>query len=475
LKFLSILISSVLLAPTSESAANPANSSQQEQAPIELAARYKGAYVQFPELDNLILARYGDAKLGRETRLYLLKLRVVDSIGRAQGLEPSAAEIEKMITDIEKDVIASGEAQSMQDYLERSGVSREEFLKSLRLGLIQTKLARLGLGIPEGQPVSGEQQEMWLTDQISERGLEEFPAPWTDGIVLRNGDVELLRDEFITFLRGRVDPIDVRECLYELIRVKRMRARMPDVDPKVIEKAIEGEIGNRSAEVLSNPKYKGLTYEQLLKSQGIQFDTWHEDPNVVQAALSRLWVERSYNEEDLREVYENERAYFDGEYGEALEASVLFLRALKTPNDLIRLNHDQAEEKLNQLALEITSRVSFESAVEQFSEDLASRKRKGHLGWVTRTGASGPSPARSSIFAAYDSKAYKPTDPENSLTRLVGPIRTTSGVLLLWVGQQRPKPSWNSMIVYVHRTLRQRFLDESLDPKQVVTYLQETP
>jgi hypothetical protein len=440
-------------------------------APIELAARYRDAYILFPELDALLLARYAESKLGRETRLFMLKLRVVDSIGREFGLLADSGEIQTMLDSIERDLRQNGVARDLDDYLDQQSVTREQFLESLRLAILQTKLSRRALGIPPDQPVSAEQQEMWLEAQIAERGLEEFPAPWEDGLVLRNGDVTLRREEFITFLRGRVERDELRNCLYDLVRVKRMKARMPDLDPEVLERAIDSEIENRRIEVQSDPKYQGISYEQLLTSQGILYSRWREDPNIVQAALARLWVQRTYSEEALREIYESERAFFDAQFGEALEARVLFLRATDLPNELIPRSYDAAEAELVELARGIRARADFEARVELKSEDRNSKKRKGYLGWVTRTGTSGPSPARSALFAALDSGEYKPSDPENSLTRLVGPVRTEAGVLLLWVGQRRPTPAWSTMVVHVHKVLRQRFVDEAMVPEQVITYL----
>ncbi len=463
------LASLCLLLPTVQGA--PAPAPRPQQAPIELAARFKNAHVLFSELDDLVLSRYAESKLGRETRLFMLKMRALDSIASELGVQAEGVEIQRMRENIEQEVVSNGAATNLEDYLSKQGVSMDEFMESLRLAVLQSKLAKRGLGIPESQTITGEQQEMWLNDQITTRGLEEFPAPWEDGLVLRNGNVQLERDEFISFLRKRMDPEDLRNCMYEILRVKRMKARMPDIDPATLEEAIDNEIENRRIDVQTDEKYKGVSYEQLLSSQGIIFSRWRDDPNVVQAALARLWVRRSYDEEAMREVYEIERNHFDAEFGEALEASALFLRAIKTPNELIRRDYPKAEDELTQLALGIQSKADFEAAVELHSEDNVSRKRKGYLGWVTRTGSSGPSPAREAIFASLDSGAYKPTDPENSVSRLVGPVRTSSGVLLLWIGQRRPKPSWSTMIVYVHKTLRQRFIEEAVDPEQVITYL----
>ncbi len=444
------------------------------EAPVtmEVAAQFLGTYVTFQELDQLIISRHANSELGRETRLFMLKMRLVESLAQELGVTATEDELQSMLDDVEKDVRKEGRASSIERYLEIKGVPRDEFLESLRLAILQQKLARRGLGIPEGKPVSGEQQEMWLDARISERGLEELPAPWNDNLVLRNGNVVLLRDEYIPFLRERLDPDVIQAMLIDMLRVKRMRARMPDLDPKALNQALESEIEGRRAEVAKDAKYKGLAYEQLLASQGILVESWKQDPNIVLAALARLWVQRNHDDQSLRAVYENERAYFDAEFGEALEASACFLRAAEIPNDLIPDDHDSAERKLLEIARTIKNKADFVKAVNLRSQDRKSRERNGVLGWVTRTGTSGPSPARSALFEALDSERFKPTDPADSITRMIGPVRTDSGVLLLWVGQRRPKPSWTTMMVYVHRTLRERFITEAVDAELVVTYLQ---
>jgi hypothetical protein len=427
--------------------------------------------VTFDELDELVLTRHAQSRLGRETRLFLLKLRVVESVGRELGVEVSAEEVQSMLDDIERGVRQEGVARGMDEYLAQQGVSKPEFMASLRAAVLQTKLARLGLGIPEGEPITAEQQEMWLEARIQERGLEELPAPWEDGLMLRCADVTIRREEFIPYLRERLPDEDVRAMLLDLLRRKRIQARMPDLDPEALKAAVEEELHRRRVEVQQDPKYKGLPYDQLLQSQGVLVESWDRDPSVVVAALSQVWMRRTFKAEDLRAAYENERAWFDAQFGEALEAHVLFLHATDRPNELIPLDHEAAEEKLLEVARGIRSFADFQLAVELHSQDRASRERKGYLGWVTRTGTSGPSPARAALFEALDGGAYKPTLPADSPQRLIGPVRTERGVLLLWIGQRRPRPTWDEMIVHVHRTLRQRFIDESVDPAQVITYL----
>ncbi len=463
------LIVVLLCAPALAVNARPA-APQDSQGPATLvwAARLGETTVSFEELDRLLLGRHALSKEGRATMLYLLKLRVIEFLAREGGVAAAPAEIQALMEEVESGVVAAGKAASLADYLRREGIEAAEFEESIRLSVLQRELTRRALGIPVGEPVSGEQQEVWLESRISGLGLEEFDAPWDGGLVLRCADVTLGRDEFLAYLRTRLDPANVREALVDLLRVKRMRARMPDLSAEAFARSIEEEIQGRRNEVTSDPQYQGIPYEQLLESQGILFATWPEDPALQQAALARTWVERKYDEEALRRVYEDERELFDSRYGEAIEAWVIFLRAAEVKNELIR-DFGEAESILSQAREATRSKAEFLQRIQLLSEDKASRENEGLLGWITRP--TSESPTREAIFEALDSGAFQPGAAENSLSRLVGPVRTQTGVLLLWLGRRRPAPAWPTMVVYVARELRHRFVDDSLDPRQVQTFL----
>src|SRR6188508_1766122 len=97
-----------------------------------------------------------------------------------------------------------------------------------------------------------------------------------------------------------------------MLLMKRMRARMPDLAPEKLAKYVAEEIQRRRDETSADPRYKGLTYESLLGSQGVLADKLEEDPMIVISALSKLWVERSYDADTLKRVYQDEREAFDG-------------------------------------------------------------------------------------------------------------------------------------------------------------------
>lgn len=437
----------------------------------EVAARYRDSTITFEELDHLILGRFALSKVGRETRLFMLKRRLIETIAREQGVTAGDEAVTALMKEVEKGVVAAGQARDLGEYLRDQGVSLEEFRENLRLAVLHQLLTKRSLGIPEDQPVSGEQQEMWIESEISRRQLEEIPAPWEDGVVLSCGGVELGREEFLRFLRHRIDPEELRTGLINLLRVERMRARMPDLTDKALHAAVEEEIRGRQNEVAADPRYKGISYEQLLASQGILMDFWPDDPEILKSALARLWIERSYDEGALRAKYEDERELFDGKYGEAVETWVLFIRATDRPNELIPRDFEAAEKELYELSRKITSKNDFQAQLSRHSEDRASREKQGYLGWVTRQAQEGPNQARDAIFRALDAGTYQPLAPENATSRLIGPIRTKSGVVLLWLGQRRPVPAWTSMVVYVQRELRRRFAVGALEVGEVWTFL----
>jgi hypothetical protein len=77
------------------------------------------------------------------------------------------------------------------------------------------------------------------------------------------------------------------------------------------------------------------------------------------------------------------------------------------------------------------------------------------------------------VFGHLDGARCDPDGPPDDPKRLVGPVRTPAGCMLLWLGRRRPAPAWETMIVHVHTELRRRFIEESLQRSAVETWLDE--
>jgi hypothetical protein len=436
----------------------------------EFAARAGETTVSWDELDNLIFVRHANSPEGHEALKHLLKTRLLDQLALESGLVVSEQEVDELWRETEDSLRQAGQGD-LPRLLAEQGMTPAEFREFLRLGVVQRTLARRALGIADDQPISGELQESWLETVIVERGLVEPPAPWLDGIVITCGSVSISVDEYIESLRYRIDPVALRQGMEQVLLEKRLRARMPDLAESALDKAVHEELTRRRANVLSDPRYKGIGYDELMKAKGILIDYWPKDASLRAAALTRLWVERRYSEEDLLRTYQDEREYFDGHFGESLETWILFLRAGVLKNELVPRTFDDAERELFEITRAVRSAADFEVVVLENSDATKSRELRGRVGFVTRLGSTLPAVIRDEIFRCLDEGSYAPDLDPKDRRRLTHAIRTSEGVALCWLGERKPTPTWDEMIVYVHAELRSRVQDDSLDTKSVITYL----
>lgn len=427
------------------------------------AATAHDVELSMSEFDALVLDRHAQTEVGRTTLNHLLRAKLLDRLAKESKLEVSAADVDRKWRELEGDIVRSGEAASLQEYLAKNRVGTARFREFLRLGIVQERLARAALGIPPSRPINGEQQEMWLDQIVKQRGTQFLPAPWADGVAARCGDLEVRVPDFLEHLKAQLAIDDVREDCYQALLAKRARARLPELSPEAYDKALELELARRRAATEADERLQGASFEQVLASQGLSLEALRRDPAVVVATLSNLWVELHYGEDGLRRVYAEEREWFDARFGEARELRVLFLRGARFKSELNPRSFEDAERELDKLKLQAKTAADFERLAKLRSEDTGTRERGGLLGYVNPGDEAVPEPIRSAVFAG----------PRNEAEHCAGPVRlfNPSGAVLVWVGARRPSPGWDEMRARVQNELRRRFLDESLRQDDVVTYL----
>lgn len=427
------------------------------------AARGEGVELTWDDFDRQLVMRFAMSEDGREALKQLLKARLLDRLAKESKLEVGPKQVQARWEELDREARAGGEAGGLAGALEAQGVDEQVFREFLRLAIVQETLSRRALGLPAEREVNAEQQEMWLDQVIVQRGSQTPPPPWSDGVAARCGDVTLSQRDYTLFLRTQLDPELLRETCYQMLLERSARARMPDLSSDALAAAVEAEIARRRAETSADPRYQGLSYEQILSAQGVLLEGLREDPALVTAALANLWVDRSHGEEGLRSVYAQERAWFDGRFGEFREVRGIFLRGAVFKNQINPRSLEECEDQLSAIERKLGAIEDFERAVLEHSEDPSSKEKGGLLGWVPKGDERVPEVIRQA--------AYSDDGRPLGQGRLVGPVRLPGGAALLWIGATRPAPGWDVMRTEVHRELRRRFLEESLPRESVVTYL----
>ncbi len=437
---------------------------QERELGRELAAIGTGLELTFAELDELLVWRHGRSPEGQGALREYNKLLLIDKLGQDAGIEISRADLNKGWEEFDTQLKESGVEGGARTYLAEQGVSPEVFRDYLRLGMVHERLTRLALGVGPDAPLSGEQQTMWLDDVIRKRGFVEHAHPWTDGPVSSCGDLTITRDQFIRHLREQLPADDITDACYELLLEKSVRSRLPDISEEALGRAVDEEIERRRRATARNPKFKGASYEQLLGAQGLSLEALKRDPSVRVASLAQIWIGRTYDDEDLREVYTAERNFFDGMFGESIEVYAILRRAALFKNEYNPRTFDEAMAELGELGPRIKTLDDFKRIATTFSEDTGTNEQGGRLGYVARGALKVPEEIRGAVFGALAKGG-------TTHGQVLGPIRLPNGVVLLALGERRPAPKWDTMKHNVHRELRHRFLDETLHPDSVATWL----
>jgi hypothetical protein len=439
-----------LLLSVCTASAGPAATAQGAQSD-PIVARGRGLTVRASEIEGVLLSRYAMSADGRELLRLLLSSQLIDRAGRARGIRIPPARISERCETVDRQLRLAGDAAGLAGHLEQRGLSREEFREYIRLALIHEELTRQDLGLPEGAQVSGEQQEVWLEQEMQRQGLETARPPWEQGFVARCGEIEVDVAAFGEALRESLAPELVRESAWHVLLAKGLEARLPDLPAEELSRALDAEVERRRRrQAEENPT---LSFEQVLGAQGRTLEGLRADPSVRVAALSRLHVDRSFGPQGLRRVYDEERELFEGRHGEAVRTHLIFLVASRYKNQLNPRTFEEAERILADFLRQTGNTSDFAALAEKYSEEPGSRAQSGQLGWVTRSDPRYPPAFCEAVFADLEERPELPAEG-----RGIGPIRLDAGCAILWVSGHRDSPPWSRMAEHVHEELRRRLL-----------------
>ncbi|MEW6071605.1 MAG: peptidylprolyl isomerase [Planctomycetota bacterium] len=429
-----------------------------------VVARGRGLAVRASEVIPVLIDRYAAAPDGRGLLKLLVSSRLIELIAREQAVAVSAAEVTARWEEMDRQTRAEGVAGGLAAALAERGLGTDEFREYLRLILLQEELTRRALAVGRDVPITADQQEIWLAQEMEELGLSWPPPPWPDGIAARCGPIAIGAAELGAMLLDKLDPKDVRETCWHLLLRKGIEKRLPDLAPAARGEAVDAEMERRrrEAEAGAAAQAPGVRFEELLVARGSSLELLRRDPSVHVAALTRLWVDQVEGRDGVREEYVANRDRYEGLYGRAVHTYLIFLVAAQFSNELNRRTFAAAEAELKELAKEISTLREFTAASARRSEEESVRENRGDLGWVTRDDPRFPAPIRAAVFEYIGTGG---TIPPAGCT--LGPVRLDTGVVLLWLSAVKESPPWEEMYEHVHEELRRRFIEDVMPVKAV--------
>ncbi|MFT6363187.1 MAG: hypothetical protein ACJAZ8_001599 [Planctomycetota bacterium] len=457
-----------------DASANPGDPKMLPPLPEGVAARGGDVEVTLDELDQLLLDRHGRRPEGIDILNRLLQRAVLEELATAADIEIPDQAVGARMADLDKQLKAAGEG-GLAEQLVKGDINPDVFQEMLKVSMIQAELTRIALGLEEDKQASPAQQDAWLEETLTKRGIsdstDQFPEKDTD-TVAESGAAKVTLGAFKQRLHNEIGTKFVKQACTQLFFMKVLMADAGEIDSGEWSEAVDKEILRRRENHALDPQFAGtgISYESKLEAQGLTIAEMAEDTSVRVTALTTVLARREAlgnapddlgPESTLNEriaagmlaTYRSEQDYFDGYYGMRLPLRVCMLRAVAVANELVPRSVDQATTYMTKLIPGITSEEKFVELVRKLSDEINTKKVDGNLGVYGRGDERLPAGMRSTAWEFFD-KTQAPG--------VAGPIEVAGGVALIWVGAPIPAPNQEQLLEIVESELQRRILNGAM-------------
>ena len=324
-----------LRAQDAETAASPAAAVELDpNRPLEddEVARVDGITITTQEFERYVgtvYARQPEGELGVQQEL---TERLIHAAAERAGVSTTDADVEDLARRLdERARIATGGTQGLLESLEaEASIVRE----SLQLLALQEKVLTAELGLAPGSHPTDEQLRAWIEAALVTAAPEQQPISSAVGVLYRKpSDAPsdpptgaVLRTQLGRRVLTVLEPDERTGVLTELLGILLIRGKAHQLGVEFTPQVAAEEIARRESLVRArDADNAGLTYEQLVgQLHKMSMEEYVSTPGFGAEVLLRLMVERQFEEEQLRAIFDDQPAFWEERYGEG----VVFEQAL---------------------------------------------------------------------------------------------------------------------------------------------------
>ena len=427
--------------------AMPAQEPDVAQLPEGVVATWDGGKIETEQFERFLGRTNKNKELGMEALRHVVQIQLVELEAERRGLKVPPNLIEKRLNEAEKAAEEAG--YDLPALLKSRSLDKEAFRKLLGDSILHEMMARLDLGLDEGEEVSNEQLTAWSEERMAKLLKRATSAP--TGMALQSGPYQVTIEQLGATIREILSPPHKLDYLRQLVLEYHLPKWAEAKKMALTDDILQDELDWRQRRVAENPAYGGATYADLLRTQGATIESVRQGSELRLAGYLRLYSREVFNDEWFAQLSPEIHQQLMDEYGDRRHVSWFFLNANEVKKTEIDLDYAQAAEELKAYADRITDAESFALLAEQYSEHDLTRRRRGELGWITKSGAGVDAKLAEAVFDA-------------PIGTLYGPVRTAQGMALIWVHQARPLASEEDFRMAVRRgrhvELRKRLLEE---------------
>lgn len=410
----------------------------------------KPAVVTVSQLAREVAVRHRRTPRGEEAVKFLVDLELVSVEARAAGVDPSPAELDRRVEQIGAELAAQG--ITLAAFLESKRMSVEDFKERyLALEIAHRRLVMRALELADPSEVTPELLQLWLEEARVRHTVITDEAELPDGIV---AIVDKRRFDLVDLGRALLPnvPDEEREkyvrriVLRDLLQWEADRAGIV-----VTQEDTRAEIERRRERIEGDPRYRGISYADWLRTtQGMTVDELARSDHMVATVQQQRLVDAEFSQEDLENKLREERESVLRRHGEKRELSIILLRAVEEPNQIVTRTFAEAREELERVRRMLDEGQSFRRLAQIHSDDPYSKVRGGALGQFARAASELPEDVLATAFA------MEPLEVSE-------PIRVPQGMVLVRVTKVIPPPDDDALVEALREEVAQDYLAQRLE------------
>lgn len=345
---------------------------------------------------------------------------------------------------------------SLEDYIQESGVDRDEFFEAIRLSMVHEIMAREDWSIPADQPVPVTKLNIWLEQYVKKMEVCHSDEP--NLVALIDGE-KITKNYFGKRIHTMIGAKKAARYLNEMLGIKLIQKKALKMGIQLTDKDLDTEIKVREAALRSKPGLKSVAYGDLIKTtKGLTLEQYKKSPSFQAEVLLNMITMTLHDEAYLQDFFKKNQAFFNERYGKAARVSGIFLKAIHFKNEYTektgQRKFNEAEKELMAIKERIQKgEASFENMARLYSEHH-SKEKGGDLGFIP-IGAPGWKDTAKAAYLA-------------DIGMLLGPVRTPKGCYLLKVCDKREDPDYSQIRGVLVKEARQRYYQGLLKEAKII-------
>jgi parvulin-like peptidyl-prolyl isomerase len=392
-----------------------------------------------------------DNPVGRDTLNSLIDEVLVANEANRRSVVVSEADLDRRIAQLDCQLRQHKTCLDVE--MRNKGITMDVFRSKLRKQALLEMLAREDQRIPADQPVSNDQQKVWLKNKRDASKIE------LDRSKLKRGECALvdgtpIEDRtFVRTLLSAAERKEIRRVSDFLMQYVFAMSLLEQAAGPLTDEDVELEFQERKYEFESNPEYKGIEYEMIVKERtGLDPQALKKSRGFrMNAAVSKL-SKKLFSPTDIKGYYDTNLAWFGPRY----TVRHLLIKGSDRPlrdqsGKALTQPLAQAKRQIDGIRRELEEGKRFEDLVQFYSEHLPTRLKGGLLESFTPKTAPPAFPELGEAVATLE------------IGRVSEPILTSAGYHLVKLERTEPAPPVGDVESRIRQHLGSRYFNEAYE------------